>query len=130
MATRSSIAIQNDDGSVTGIYCHNDGYPSHNGKILVEHYNTPERVRALVALGDISVLAPNLEGGFGHSFDNPVKGAVIAYIRDRGEEGCTTTRASNYADFLRGMRQEYNYLFRDGKWFVRGSKGKAEAELE
>jgi len=30
MATRSNIGIVNEDGSVTGIYCHWDGYPENN----------------------------------------------------------------------------------------------------
>ncbi len=32
MATRSNIGIVNDNGSVTGIYCHWDGYPEHKRK--------------------------------------------------------------------------------------------------
>ena len=40
MGTRSTIAIKNQDGSVTGIYCHWDGYVDHVGVMLKEHYNT------------------------------------------------------------------------------------------
>ena len=39
MATRSNIGIVNEDDSITAIYCHWDGYPEHNGKILLNHYN-------------------------------------------------------------------------------------------
>ena len=35
MSTRSNIGIINADGSVTAIYCHNDGYPSGVGKTHV-----------------------------------------------------------------------------------------------
>ena len=38
MATRSVIGIVNLDKSITGIYCHYDGYPENNGKILLNHY--------------------------------------------------------------------------------------------
>jgi len=58
MATRSTIAIRNADNTVTAIYCHWDGYLSYNGKILFENYNTEEKVRELIALGDLSVLGP------------------------------------------------------------------------
>jgi len=34
MATRSRIAIENQDGTVTSIYCHFDGYLSGVGKLL------------------------------------------------------------------------------------------------
>jgi hypothetical protein len=53
MATRSYIGVRNTDASVDYIYCHFDGYPEHNGKILTEHYSNASRVRALLELGDL-----------------------------------------------------------------------------
>ena len=40
-------------GSDPTIFCHYNGYPDDNGARLVKHYNTPERVDALLALGDL-----------------------------------------------------------------------------
>ena len=54
MGTRSTIGVLNTDGSVTAVYCHWDGYPEHNGKILMENYTTEEKVRELIGLGSIS----------------------------------------------------------------------------
>ena len=54
MATRSRIAIENQDGTVTSIYCHFDGYLSGVGKILKEYYTTQTKVEALINLGFIS----------------------------------------------------------------------------
>lgn len=51
MSTRSLIAIKQTDGTVKSIYCHWDGYVSHNGRLLIEHYATPEAVEELLALG-------------------------------------------------------------------------------
>lgn len=56
MATRSRIGIQLPDMSVVSVYCHWDGYPEHNGKILVEHYQNREDVKALIDGGNISTL--------------------------------------------------------------------------
>ena len=67
MATRSRIGILNDDGTVDSIYCHWDGYLSHNGKILFEHYTDPAVVQELIALGDISSLGIDI--GEKHPFD-------------------------------------------------------------
>ena len=39
MATRSNTGIENENGRVSAIYCHWDGYPEHNGRILKEHYS-------------------------------------------------------------------------------------------
>jgi hypothetical protein len=73
MATRSRIAIENQDGTVTSIYCHFDGYIDGVGKTLQENYNTREKMEQLIALGDISSLGKTIE-------------ETVAYHRDRGEE--------------------------------------------
>lgn len=120
MATRSSIAIKNANGTVDGIYCHSDGYTSHNGKILAEHYTDEAKIRALVALGPISILNPEVAppAGAEHAFDGPrVPGVVVAYHRDRGEDLAQTHFAS-HAEFMRHWEQEYNYLYADGQWSV------------
>ena len=73
MSTRSRIAIEKQDGTVESIYCHFDGYLSHNGEILQEHYSTKEKMEKLIELGDISQLGDTLE-------------ETVAYHRDRGED--------------------------------------------
>lgn len=85
MGTRSRIGILESNGSVTSIYCHWDGYVEHHGPILRDHYATVEKVRALIALGDIS----SLEGELGekHDFNDAPRGVCNAYGRDRGEAG-------------------------------------------
>ena len=82
MATRSKIAIEDQDGTVRSIYCHWDGYPSHHGPILLEHYTTQEKVESLIALGSISSLAPETEipEGVAHNFENATEGIVVAYL--------------------------------------------------
>jgi hypothetical protein len=60
MATRSLIGIKTGD-TVKTIYCHWDGYPSHNGIILVDNYNTPSKIYELLALGDLSTLKETID---------------------------------------------------------------------
>ena len=118
MGTRSTIAIQNQDGTVTGIYCHWDGYTSHNGRILAENYTTESAVRELIALGDISSLGETV--GVKTDFDNAAKGQCVAYGRDRGETDVEAKTYASHADFLDVMGQEYDYLFTPGAgWTVR-----------
>lgn len=71
MGTRSNIGIRNLDNTITGIYCHWDGYPQYVGKILLEHYNDVDRVNALMELGDLSSLRIKLnpEPGKPHTDD-------------------------------------------------------------
>lgn len=83
MGSRSNIGILEPNGSVTYIYCHWDGYVSHHGPILRDHYTTERKVRALIALGSISSLGAEL--GEKHAFDGPHDGVCNVYGRDRGE---------------------------------------------
>ena len=131
MATRSTIAVQHADGTVSQVYCHWDGYLSHNGKLLFEHYSSLEKAEALVALGDISSLKSTI--GEKHPFDNPNKfgsdeykahealyGHMTKYYaRDRGDENSAPAKYWNFEMYhLSGDRQEYDYIFRNGAWHV------------
>ena len=113
MATRSSIATEKD-GKITRIYCHWDGYLSHNGNLLLKYYNTQKKVDELLALGNISSLREKVKPRKNqkHTFDKPLKNVTIAYHRDRGEE---------FAQW--GSRQEFNYLFKDGIWYYNRENG-------
>lgn len=73
MSTRSFIGIQHLDGTVTGVYCHFDGYLDGVGQTLTESYTTPQQVLDLVALGSLSTLGRDTS-------------TTVAYHRDRGEE--------------------------------------------
>jgi hypothetical protein len=116
-------------GQVLAIYCHSDGYPSHNGKLLLEHYQDPAKVDELLALGNISLLARDI--GVKHPFDNPEYGTpeyeafqkqygdmVRAYRRDRGEEG-NGSSAYKLAEFPeKDTWCDYVYVLRQvkGRW--------------
>ena len=124
MATRSRIAIEKEDGTVLSIYCHWDGYPSNNGKILQENYQDREKVEKLISLGDISSLAPEVDipEGSDHSFNNPDRNIMTAYHRDRGEDLNRPLANGTQEEFVRSDVEEYGYLFsKEGKWlFIKG----------
>lgn len=105
MGTRSRIAIRNDDGSFDSIYCHWDGYPSNNGVILRDHYRDADKVRALIALGDLSSLGAEI--GEKHDFDDRTAASAgcTAYGRDRSETGCSATRSPDI-ESLYALTQE------------------------
>lgn len=56
MGTRSRIGIELPTHSVVSVYCHWDGYPEFNGKILVQHYSDRDSVKALIDGGSMSSL--------------------------------------------------------------------------
>lgn len=135
MGTRSAIGIKNSDGSVTAIYCHWDGYPSYNGRILADHYGDEAKVRELIALGDISSLKAEI--GEKHPFDTyTLKPEELdprwdqwttAYGRDRGETDIDAREFVSKADYANrfGSAAEYHYLYEDGVWMVQPTYGKA-----
>lgn len=112
MATRSRIGIEGKNG-ITSIYCHWDGYPEHNGKILVEHYADEAKIEQLMKLGNLSSLGAEI--GTKHDFDQRVEGECTFYGRDRGEKNITARKHIDVEAFL-DYREDFNYLFRNGKW--------------
>lgn len=125
MATHCRIGIKNEDGSVTSIYCHNDGDPNGPvGYALKMYYDTDEKVRKLLELGDLSALGeepiedpegwdkfclkeaplpPDMCTTYKSRGDNrPAMHheSVDAYIKDAAVDSC-----------------DYAYLRDDGRWF-------------
>lgn len=124
MATRSTISMEQPNGEIMKIYCHWDGYLAHNGEILRDHYRDPAKIYALMLLGDISSLRPEI--GEAHDFDqrlsdeDPRNDWTTAYGRDRGEPGCEFKVYKDFATYARDAQfEEFNYIYRlDGQWHV------------
>ena len=120
MATRSRIGMEMPNGEVRSIYCHWDGYPEGVGATLQEHYTNPEKVEALIALGDISSLSRCVSvniPGVTHTFDNPDPDVTVAYHRDRGEEFYAPRVDASVESFSQSDIEEYGYVFtQSGEW--------------
>ena len=112
MSTRSFV-IQQSPRGFAGIYCHWDGYPEHNGRILLENYSTPETLAALIAHGDLSVLAACI--------------SECEFYRDRGDawDSVKPTIRNRLVDLVAIANRsgcEYVYFFDGTDWQV-GSRG-------
>jgi hypothetical protein len=121
MGTRSRIGVMHGD-NCKSVYCHWDGYLDHNGRILLEHYDS-SKANHLVALGDLSTLRPEvfIPEGVEHTFDNDNKDICVFYGRDRGEDNTNWKTTSTFEDFLQLCNDccaEYYYIMRDGTWYV------------
>lgn len=140
MSTRSDIIVELNNGKWHRIYCHSDGYLSHNGRILFDHYTDQKHVEELVALGDLSSLGKEI--GEKHPFDGPAfflpGGDSLlpnpayeefkkrygdwcrAYGRDRGQASCEGT----IGDTIQAVWPEadcwteFTYVWTEGQWFV------------
>ena len=134
MGTRSTIALEFADGTVQQVYCHWDGYLSHNGAILQEYYSDPFKLRELIDLGDLSSLRPNI--GEKHAFSQfELRAEEVAgyklltenmctfYGRDRKESGCEARKFKDYLDYAENHQyEEFEYILRacgdKAVWFV------------
>ena len=143
MGTRSDIIVHRADGKWHRIYCHWDGYLSHNGKILFEHYTDQKHADALVALGNLSILERDI--GKRHSFDKRCSGNAdaayqqqhahmcLSYLRDRPMGGWHFAKTK--AEFIAAESgevgdslpavwpeadtwTEFAYVWDQGKWWV------------
>ena len=117
MATRSLIGIKTSSGEVDYIYCHWDGYPSHNGRILMENYTSPPQVMQLLELGDISSLGKEI--GEKQDFNNVTNPDwCLSYHRDRGDDLVDDRYAESEDEFRNiGYGSQYKYLFKNRKWY-------------
>ena len=114
MGTRSRIGIQLKDDSILSVYCHYDGYPSFNGKVLREFYDTKEKASQLINGGNISALHTN--AGWKNE-TLPEVGPL--YYTSRGEsiEDNAPRLDKDMEEFF-SMGEEYSYIFRNGQWFA------------
>ena len=120
MATRSRIGLMLEDGTIKHSYCHWDGYPDGVGRTLVEHFNNVEKIKELLSYGDMSYLTSIIHPEGEHSFNNPEKGVILFYMRDRGETGVesVTTSMDEYLSIKYSSCIDYLYVFSGGQWWV------------
>ena len=129
MSTRSAIIHKTATG-YAGVYCHSDGYLEYTGAMLQEHYTQPEKVAALIALGDLSILGPNVAPKGAHSFEYNERepGVTVAYHRDRGEELNISTGATVDEVAEQIGHNGYVYVFDGAGWTCNGEQFRVAPE--
>ena len=119
MSTRSRIGILNPDATITSVYCHNDGYVEGVGTALTTHYTNEAKIRALIALGDLSSVGPLVTPpkGVKHRFDDAACGVTVAYGRDRSEKDVSARTVKDFGEFIKEP-EEYTYLWNGHEWLA------------
>jgi hypothetical protein len=117
MSTRSNIGMTLEDGNIRFIYCHSDGYPDYNGKILINHYSTKEKVEELLSMGDASCLGIIIGDAIDfNDKQSSIKNQCMFYKRDRNETDVDSLVVSR-EEFKAGTAgAEYLYLFENNRW--------------
>ena len=113
MGTRSRIGIELQDQSIVSVYCHYDGYPAFNGKVLRDNYDTVEKVKELIDGGNMSCTWTN--SGWGNE-TLPETGALYYTMRGESLEDNAPRIDDDITEFL-DNGEEYAYIFtRADEW--------------
>lgn len=122
MGTDCLIGRENTDGTVTAIFCGHDSYPTHVGATLRDHYSTPDKIDALMALGDLSALGEKI--GQKHEFGRGQDDWCEAYGRDRGEDdvGACAYSASDFIGKVASFCYVYIFSLADSAWLCRSER--------
>lgn len=113
MSTRAHIVKKLKDGKYIGIYHHNDGCPEYLGELLLNYYDTEDKLDKLISLGDMSFAGPIPEDDpklWDRQFD--YRSGKCRTYKGRGESGCDA-RVGDLEDFI---GEDFTYVFEDGKW--------------
>jgi len=121
MSTRSRIGILETDGKIKSIYCHSDGYPSWNGRILLENYVNLDKIRELLSLGDLGTLGEEIGEKHQYDYKERPERQCTFFKRDGGANDVEAIEHNNlkkFFDYLNKSDQEYFYLWHvaDSKW--------------
>ena len=141
MATRSAIAIKHGRDTIKSVYCHWDGYPEHNGRILQEYWFTRILINQLIEMGDISSLGATIGEKvefdatpeyIQNDFEMAISYQCVFYNRDRGENTSFRTfeTEAEFVEHYDDVGAEYFYLFDNGVWYVRDYRDVEWKEVE
>ena len=112
MGTRSRIGIQLKGNSVLSVYCHYDGYPEFNGRVLRDNYDTVEKVRNLIDGGDMSCTWTNA----GWNNETLPESGPLHYT-SRGESiDMNAPRLDKDVEEFFTNNEEYSYIFTSAGW--------------
>ena len=118
-STRSRVGILNSDGTIKSVYVHNDGYLSGVGKTLKQNYTNDEKIKQLIALGNLSFIGKEI--GEKHDFDSEDYESTLAYGRDGGEKNQfanISNTIKEFEDLATDSHVDYTYLWdvENKKW--------------
>lgn len=104
MSTRAQIIkLQGNTAKAINVYY--EGYPEYTGELLKRRYHTPNRVNALIKLGNIHLLEEQLEDIQRLEVFEPSQ--TLRFVGSLNELTATTT-----ADYL------YIYKVEEQQWYV------------
>ncbi len=102
MGSRSYIGQLREDGNVEFVYCHSGAYMDDNGLTLLKYYTEAEKVKALIAGGDMSYIGDDGDDSYIGGADSKV----------------STMPISKFLEY-KDINIESLFLFKEGQWHVK-----------
>lgn len=114
--TSTTIAMQMEDGTIKVVPVSSDGFLSHTGKILVEHYKNPSIVQELLSRGEITTLGKYI----GDPWED--EDATVFYADDFKDDPDVTDedifgRVVVYKNLDEYDANEAGYIFINDVWY-------------
>jgi hypothetical protein len=120
MSTNARIGIKISGINMLSIYSHWDGYPSWVGEKLLKYFNTEEKVKELLSMGNVSIMGDKIgEKVDFHKFNSQENSQCLFYERDRGD---SNEEAITHKIGDMDYQYSFTYLFKNGAWYVRKNK--------
>jgi hypothetical protein len=127
MGTRSHIGLVDENKNVKFIYCHWDGYPTYNGVLLNTQYQDEDKIKALLAMGDVSSLGANpITKEDWNELSDEQKGEhtnigfrVLTLSYGNWRDEVCPARQCTLEEFVKQDKEswiEYKYYFEEGVW--------------
>jgi hypothetical protein len=111
------IAYQSTpDDPIRAIRLLNDSHILAAGRVLQAHYATPDRVEALIAMGDLVTLGAHLGDGV-QRVTHPTPDTCVALHRDWGDALLVLLCADR--ESLLRTDDGYVYLYANGQWEIK-----------
>lgn len=129
MAIGSNILyVDPATGKVKEIYNHMSAHLMYTGRVLHEHFNTDEKVKSLIANGDIYTIGYSVDDvpedkQADEVYKNGNKHCVF-YIKNKKAPASKHT-AREFASLNEAIEkldrnpQQFTYMWKDGKWYFR-----------
>lgn len=121
MSTHARIGYMQPDNSVVSVFVHE--IANNPGNTLLTHYIDPHKVVAMMRLGDMVALQPELAPpvhftlmGVPHNMSTPVPGVCIFYGRDTDTKSATQYLLHDELNAFLDDAQCINYIMINGQW--------------
>ena len=121
MSAHAFIAKKTGADKYKAIFCQFDGYLSQVGKILAEHYDTTEKVDALLSLGGIQSLGEQIGPAPEGLKNREDEKYTVAFKRDLDDDSWNTEEMTLDELIDNDIDECYVYIFGgDERWIYSG----------